>query len=72
MFHAIITYKPRCLSLKSRTRKFDLDFDPTLNENYDRLQDVLRTAYWEGVPDPVKDSFDNADKIDILNLTPLK
>lgn len=72
MFHAIISFKPESLSLKAKTRKFDLEFDPRLNDNYDRLQDVLATAYWEGVPDPVKNSFSNPDKIDVLNLIALQ
>jgi len=72
MFHAIITFKPQSLSLKPKTRKFDLEFDPKLNDNYERLQDVLATAYWEGIPDSVRYSFENADKIEIQNLTALQ
>ena len=71
MFHAIITFKPDSQGLVSKTRKFDLDFDHRLNENYDKLCAVLEEAYWEGVPEPVKNSFGDHLPMTILGVITL-
>lgn len=57
MFHAIITFKPDSHGLRAKTRKFDLEYDPQLNDNYDQLCKTLDIAYWEGTPAPIKASF---------------
>jgi len=71
MFHVIITFKPDSHGLKAKNRKFDLDFDPKLNENFDKLCTVLKESYWEGVPEPVRNSFGENLQMNILNLITL-
>ena len=71
MFHAVITFKPDSNGLKTKTRKFDLEFDPKLNENFSKLCEVLETAYWEGIPEPVKNSFGDSLQMNVMNLITL-